>query len=80
MNESALKTPPERLVVHIDDFDDPKISHGELLSKEQVEEGLHESMNEQCWCHPIIIEAYDTRTATEVFADYIMNDVSEVIT
>lgn len=78
MDEAALK--PERLVVHLDSFEDISVPHGELLNKEEVESGLHESMNEQCWCHPIIIEPFDDRTAVEVFADYIANDTGEVIT
>jgi hypothetical protein len=80
MDEAAAKDPPERLVVHLDDFDDVSVPHGELLSREQVESGFHESGNERCWCRPVIIETADTRTAIEVFADYIATDVGEVLT
>lgn len=79
MDTAALK--PERLLVHLDAFDEMvDVPHGEILDQEQVESGLHESMSEDCWCRPIIIEVADTRTAEEIFADYVAQDVGEILT
>lgn len=79
MDDAALKSPPERLLVHLDDFLDESTPHGEVLNKEQVESGLHDSNNEHCWCRPIVIDVGDTRTAAEIVADYIAHDVGEVL-
>jgi hypothetical protein len=80
MDEAAAQTPPERLLVHLDNFDDPAMPHGETLTKDQVEAGLHESWNIHCWCRPIILEPHDVRSAVEIVADYIASDVGEVVT
>jgi hypothetical protein len=77
MDEYAAKNPPERLVVHIDNFSDLPLA--ESLTKEQVASGLHDN-GENCWCRPIIVEPSDDRTAIEVFADYIARDVGETLT
>lgn len=79
MDDAVLKSPPERLLVHLDDFLDDSTPHGEVLDKQQVELGLHDSNNEQCWCRPIVIQPGDTRTAIEVVADYTVHDVGEVL-
>jgi hypothetical protein len=77
MDEAMTKTPSERLLVHLDASDDAFTAHGTLLSQVEVEAGLHDSMNEKCWCNPIIIEPSETRTAEEIYTDYLTSSVEE---
>lgn len=66
LDEEATKPVPGRVLIH---FDDDPCDVGVLLSKEQVEAGLHDSMNPNCWCRPFCIEPSDTRTAQEIWDD-----------
>jgi hypothetical protein len=80
MDEAALKHPPERLLVHLDDFESVNMPVGSLLTHRQVESGLHDSMSENCWCRPIVITPSDDRAAAEILADYVSHDMREVVT
>lgn len=67
LDEESAKPVSGRVLIHFDD--DPCGEVGVLLSKEEIEEGLHDSMSEDCWCNPFSIEPSDTRTAAEIWRD-----------
>lgn len=64
LDDEAAKRTSGDILIH---FDDDPCEAGTLLSKEQVEAGLHDSMNPNCWCRPFRIQPSDTRTAQEIW-------------
>ena len=66
LDEEATKSISGRILIHFDD--EPCGDVGVLLNKEEVEAGLHDSWNPDCWCKPFLIEPSDTRTAAENLA------------
>lgn len=64
LDGEMAKSVPGRILIHLDDGPDVD---GRLLDKDDVEMGLHASMDDECWCGPIAIWPSDTRTAAEIW-------------
>lgn len=65
LDAEMVKAVLGNILIHFDS--DPCGEVGTLLSREEVEASLHDSMNEHCWCRPYLIHPSDTRTAAEIW-------------
>lgn len=77
LDGEMLKPVPGNIIIHLDDGGDVD---GRLLTKKEVEAGLHESWNAYCWCHPLVIRPGDTRTAEEICITYFQHGEKERLT